>query len=31
VKTLFNQLDAAHVSWETYAQDLGNTPARENA
>jgi len=25
VPTLFNQLDAAHVSWKGYAQDLGNT------
>ena len=25
VQTLFNQLDAAHVSWKGYAQDLGNT------
>jgi len=24
VQTLFNQLDAAHVSWKGYAQDLGN-------
>ena len=24
VATLFNQLDAAHVSWKGYAQDLGN-------
>jgi len=24
VPTLFNQLDAAHVSWKGYAQDLGN-------
>ena len=24
VKTLFNQLDANHVSWKGYAQDLGN-------
>jgi hypothetical protein len=31
VQTLFNQLDAAHVSWKTYAQDMGNTPSRENA
>jgi Phosphoesterase family len=27
VKTLFNQLDAAHVSWKGYAQDLGNPDA----
>ena len=27
VPTLFNQLDAAHVSWKGYAQDLGNTDA----
>ena len=24
VQTLFNQLDAAHMSWKGYAQDLGN-------
>ncbi len=27
VPTLFNQLDAAHVSWKGYAQDLGNADA----
>ena len=27
VPTLFNQLDAAHVSWKGYAQDLGATDA----
>jgi hypothetical protein len=27
VPTLFGQLDAAHVSWKGYAQDLGNTDA----
>jgi Phosphoesterase family len=27
VPTLFNQFDAAHVSWKGYAQDLGNTDA----
>ena len=27
VPTLFNQLDAAHVSWKGYAQDLGNSDA----
>jgi hypothetical protein len=27
VPTLFNQLDAAHVSWKGYAQDLGNPDA----
>ena len=26
VQTLFNQLDAAHVSWKGYAQDLGTRP-----
>jgi phosphatidylinositol-3-phosphatase len=31
VQTLFNQLDAAHISWKTYAQEMGNTPTRENA
>jgi hypothetical protein len=30
VPTLFNQLDAAHVSWKTYLQDEGNTPGRED-
>ena len=29
--TLFNQLDAAGVSWKGYAQDLGNQPDREAA
>jgi Phosphoesterase family len=24
VKTIFNQLDANHISWKLYAQDLGN-------
>jgi hypothetical protein len=27
VPTLFNQLDAAHLSWKGYAQDLGNPDA----
>ncbi len=27
VPTLFNQLDAAHVGWKGYAQDLGNPDA----
>ena len=27
VQTLFNQLDAAQVSWKGYAQDLGNPDA----
>ena len=27
IKTLFNQLDAAGVSWKGYAQDLGNADA----
>jgi hypothetical protein len=27
VPTLFNQLDAAHVSWKGYSQDLGNPDA----
>ena len=27
VQTLFNQLDAAHVSWKGYAQDLNNPDA----
>lgn len=29
--TLFNQFDAAGVSWKGYAQDLGNQPGREDA
>jgi hypothetical protein len=31
VPTLFNQLDAAGVSWKGYAQDLRNQPGREDA
>ncbi|MBN9375083.1 MAG: hypothetical protein J0I40_06775 [Cellulomonas sp.] len=31
VPTLFNQLDAAKVSWKGYAQDLHNQPGREDA
>ncbi|MGD3109671.1 alkaline phosphatase family protein [Streptomyces sp. YGL11-2] len=31
VKTLFNQLDTEKVPWKVYAQDMGNTPTRENA
>ncbi len=27
VETLFNQFDAAHMSWKGYAQDLGNADA----
>jgi hypothetical protein len=30
VPTLFNQLDAASVTWKGYAQDLGNQPGRED-
>lgn len=30
VPTLFNQFDAAGVSWKGYAQDLHNTPGRED-
>ncbi|WP_415631771.1 phosphoesterase [Propionibacterium sp.] len=30
VPTLFNQLDAAGVSWKGYAQDLRNQPGRED-
>ncbi|HVP75001.1 MAG TPA: alkaline phosphatase family protein [Gaiellaceae bacterium] len=30
VQTLFNQLDAAHVSWKGYAQDLGNSETPVN-
>src|SRR5579862_7010233 len=29
-QTLFNQFDAAGVSWKGYLQDMGNTPSREN-
>ncbi|KAB8287510.1 phosphoesterase [Bifidobacterium ramosum] len=28
--TLFNQLDAAGLTWKGYAQDLGNQPGRED-
>jgi hypothetical protein len=31
VKTLFNQLDDKNVPWKIYAQEMGNTPSRENA
>lgn len=31
VKTIFNQLDQVGKSWKVYAQDMGNTPTRENA
>src|SRR4051794_11422914 len=31
IPTLFNQLDAAKVSWKGYAQDLYNQPGREDA
>ncbi|WP_194914397.1 alkaline phosphatase family protein [Catenulispora rubra] len=30
-KTLFNQLDDKHLPWKIYAQEMGNTPTRENA
>jgi len=30
VPTLFNQFDAAGVTWKGYAQDLGNQPGRED-
>lgn len=30
-QTLFNQLDGKHIPWKIYAQDMGNTPTRENA
>jgi hypothetical protein len=30
VPTLFNQFDAANVTWKGYAQDLHNTPGRED-
>lgn len=29
VKTFFNQLDAKHISWKEYEQDLGNDAGRE--
>ena len=29
VETLANQLDAAHLSWKGYFEDMGNDPARE--
>jgi hypothetical protein len=31
VPTLFNQLDAAKVSWKVYAQDMGRQPGREDS
>ena len=31
VQTIFNQLDTKRVPWKIYAQDMGNTPSRENA
>ncbi len=31
VPTLFNQLDAAGVTWKGYAEDLGDQPGREDA
>ncbi|MBV8542066.1 MAG: hypothetical protein JO063_08690 [Pseudonocardiales bacterium] len=31
VATLFNQLDDREISWKVYAQDMGNTPSREDA
>jgi hypothetical protein len=30
-QTLFNQLDAAHIAWKGYAQDLGNPDASGSA
>lgn len=30
-QTLFNQLDAHHLTWRGYMQDMGNTPGREQA
>ncbi|MGW7001542.1 alkaline phosphatase family protein [Streptomyces sp. NPDC054933] len=30
VPTLFNQLDAKHVSWKAYMQDMGKTAGRED-
>ena len=31
VKTLADQLDAAHLTWKGYMEDMGNNPARESA
>jgi hypothetical protein len=31
VRTLANQLTAAHLTWKGYMQDMGNDPARESA
>ena len=31
VKTIADQLDARHLSWKGYMQDLGNDPSRESA
>lgn len=31
VHTIANQLEAAHLSWKAYLEDMGNDPAREGA
>jgi len=31
VRTLANQLEAAHLSWKGYMEDMGNNPKRESA
>ena len=31
VQTVANQLDAAHLTWKAYMQDMGNVPTRESA
>ena len=31
VKTVADQLDAAHLTWKGYMEDMGNIPARESA
>ena len=31
VPTVAGQLDAAHLTWKAYMQDMGNDPAREPA
>ena len=31
VQTVAGQLDAAHLTWKAYMQDMGNIPSRESA
>jgi hypothetical protein len=31
VQTIANQLEAAHLTWKAYLEDMGNDPARESA